>query len=157
MTIAKEVEIEDKFENMGAQLVREVASKTNDVAGDGTTTATVLAQSDRTAKALKLRLRWFGNPLSVKRGHRQRPSPASLRIQNPRESLDQGFERIASGRHHTRANNDPEIGELSPMPWIKSARRVSSRSKRSRVPRDRYARLRRRDAVRQAAISPPTS
>src|ERR671926_453976 len=45
VTIAKEVEVEDKFENMGAQLAREVASKTNDVAGDGTTTATVLAQA----------------------------------------------------------------------------------------------------------------
>ena len=45
VTIAKEIEVEDKFENMGAQLVREVASKTNDVAGDGTTTATVLAQA----------------------------------------------------------------------------------------------------------------
>src|SRR2546423_9882544 len=44
VTIAKEIEVEDAFENMGAQLVREVASKTNDVAGDGTTTATVLAQ-----------------------------------------------------------------------------------------------------------------
>ena len=45
MTIAKEVELEDPFENMGAQLVREVATKTNDVAGDGTTTATLLAQA----------------------------------------------------------------------------------------------------------------
>ena len=45
VSVAKEIELEDKFENMGAQLVREVASKTNDVAGDGTTTATVLAQA----------------------------------------------------------------------------------------------------------------
>src|ERR1700760_3641764 len=45
VTIAKEIELEDAFENMGAQLVREVASKTNDIAGDGTTTATVLAQA----------------------------------------------------------------------------------------------------------------
>ena len=45
MTIAKEIELEEPFENMGAQLVKEVASKTNDVAGDGTTTATVLAQA----------------------------------------------------------------------------------------------------------------
>ncbi len=45
VTVAKEIELEDKFENMGAQMVREVASKTNDIAGDGTTTATVLAQS----------------------------------------------------------------------------------------------------------------
>jgi chaperonin GroEL len=45
VTVAKEIELEDKFENMGAQMVREVASKTNDMAGDGTTTATVLAQA----------------------------------------------------------------------------------------------------------------
>ncbi len=45
VTIAKEIELEDKFENMGARLVKEVSTKTNDVAGDGTTTATVLAQS----------------------------------------------------------------------------------------------------------------
>jgi chaperonin GroEL len=45
VTVAKEIELSDKFENMGAQMVREVASKTNDIAGDGTTTATVLAQS----------------------------------------------------------------------------------------------------------------
>ena len=45
VTIAKEIEIEDRFENMGAQLVKEVATKTNDVAGDGTTTATLLAQA----------------------------------------------------------------------------------------------------------------
>ena len=45
VTIAKEIELEDKFENMGAQLIKEAASKTNDVAGDGTTTATVLAQA----------------------------------------------------------------------------------------------------------------
>ena len=47
VTIAKEVELEDAFENMGAQLIREVATKTNDIAGDGTTTATVLAQIGR--------------------------------------------------------------------------------------------------------------
>ena len=45
VTVAKEIEIEDKFENMGAQMVKEVASKTSDVAGDGTTTATILAQA----------------------------------------------------------------------------------------------------------------
>src|SRR5476649_2927695 len=45
VTVAKEIELDDKFENMGAQMVREVASKTNDIAGDGTTTATILAQS----------------------------------------------------------------------------------------------------------------
>ena len=64
VTVAKEIELEDPYENMGAQLVREVASKTNDVAGDGTTTATVLAQS-----IVKEGLRYVaagGNPMVVK-------------------------------------------------------------------------------------------
>src|SRR5215218_8475269 len=66
VTVAKEIELEDHFENMGAQLVREVASKTNDVAGDGTTTATVLAQA-----IVSEGLRYVaagGSPLAVKRG-----------------------------------------------------------------------------------------
>ena len=66
VTVAKEIELEDPYENMGAQLVREVASKTNDVAGDGTTTATVLAQS-----IVNEGLRYVtagGNPMMVKRG-----------------------------------------------------------------------------------------
>ena len=66
VTIAKEIEIEDKFENMGAQLVREVASKTNDVAGDGTTTATVLAQAI-IREGLK-NVAAGSNPLAIKRG-----------------------------------------------------------------------------------------
>jgi chaperonin GroEL len=66
VTIAKEIEIEDRFENMGAQLVREVASKTNDVAGDGTTTATVLAQAI-VREGLK-NVAAGSNPLAIKRG-----------------------------------------------------------------------------------------
>jgi len=69
VTVAKEIELEDPFENMGAQMVKEVASKTSDVAGDGTTTATVLAQMifnegmrNVTAGA---------NPMDLKRGHRR--------------------------------------------------------------------------------------
>ena len=66
VTVAKEIEIEDKFENMGAQMVREVASKTNDIAGDGTTTATVLAQAivREGAKAVAAGM----NPMDLKRG-----------------------------------------------------------------------------------------
>ena len=66
VTVAKEVELEDKFENMGAQMVREVASKTNDIAGDGTTTATVLAQSivQEGHKAVAAGM----NPMDLKRG-----------------------------------------------------------------------------------------
>src|SRR5512147_734017 len=66
VTVAKEIELEDKFENMGAQMVREVASKTNDLAGDGTTTATVLAQAivKEGAKAIAAGM----NPMDLKRG-----------------------------------------------------------------------------------------
>src|SRR5574337_1699240 len=66
VTVAKEIELGDKFENMGAQMVREVASKTNDVAGDGTTTATILAASivREGVKAVAAGM----NPMDVKRG-----------------------------------------------------------------------------------------
>src|SRR5690348_6420478 len=66
VTVAKEIELSDKFENMGAQMVREVASKTNDLAGDGTTTATVLAQAivKEGAKAVAAGM----NPMDLKRG-----------------------------------------------------------------------------------------
>src|SRR4051812_26746482 len=66
VTVAKEIELEDKFENMGAQMVREVASKTNDLAGDGTTTATVLAASilREGAKLVAAGM----NPMDLKRG-----------------------------------------------------------------------------------------
>src|SRR5690606_34391243 len=66
VTIAKEIELEDRFENMGAQLVSEVASKTNDIAGDGTTTATVLAQA-MIREGLK-NVASGANPVGVRRG-----------------------------------------------------------------------------------------
>jgi chaperonin GroEL len=66
VSVAKEIELEDKFENMGAQLVKEVASKTNDVAGDGTTTATVLAQA-MVREGLKAVAAGM-NPMDLKRG-----------------------------------------------------------------------------------------
>ena len=66
VTVAKEIELEDKFENMGAQMVKEVASKTSDVAGDGTTTATILAQAIY-KEGVKL-VAAGRNPLSIKRG-----------------------------------------------------------------------------------------
>ncbi len=74
VTVAKEIELEDKFENMGAQMVKEVASKTSDVAGDGTTTATILAQSIfREGAKLVARdtTRW---PSNAESKNRSRPS-----------------------------------------------------------------------------------
>ena len=76
MTIAKEIELEDAFENMGAQLVKEVATKTNDVAGDGTTTATVLAQA-LVREGLK-NVAAGANPMDLKQRHREgRRTPPS--------------------------------------------------------------------------------
>ena len=66
VTVAKEIELEDKFENMGAQMVKEVASKTSDVAGDGTTTATVLARSIYSERAKMVAA--GHDPMSLKRG-----------------------------------------------------------------------------------------
>jgi chaperonin GroEL len=66
VTVAKEIELKDRFENMGAQMVKEVASKTSDVAGDGTTTATILAQAIYREGAKLVAA--GGNPMSIKRG-----------------------------------------------------------------------------------------
>ncbi|MCE5323174.1 chaperonin GroEL [bacterium] len=107
VTVAKEVELEDPYENMGAQLVREVASKTNDVAGDGTTTATVLAES-----IVREGLRYVaagGNPIAVKRGIELAVEKAVEEIKKlsiPVAGKEE-VEQVAS-----ISGNDPEIGKL---------------------------------------------
>ena len=108
VTIAKEIEVEDKFENMGAQLVREVASKTNDIAGDGTTTATVLAQA-----IVNEGLRYVaagGAPLSVKRGIDKAVAAAveALRTNAIAVSDADMVAQVAA----ISGNNDKEIGQL---------------------------------------------
>ena len=107
VTVAKEVELEDPFENMGAQLCREVASKTNDVAGDGTTTATVLAQS-LVAEGLKY-VAAGGNPILVKRGIEMAVEKAVEEIKKLAipVSTKEDVEHVAS-----IAGNDPEIGKV---------------------------------------------
>ena len=106
VTVAKEVELEDPYENMGAQLCKEVASKTNDVAGDGTTTATVLAQS-----ILNEGLRYVaagGNPIAVKRGIDKAVEAVVANIKataQPVKDKEQ-IEFVA-----TIAGNDNEIGK----------------------------------------------
>lgn len=105
VTVAKEIELEDPFENMGAQLVREVASKTNDVAGDGTTTATVLAES-----IVREGLRYVtagGNPISVKRGIELAVAKAVEEIKKLSIPVA-GKEEVAQVA--SIAGNDPEIG-----------------------------------------------
>ena len=92
VTIAREIELEDPFENQGAQLVREVATATNDVAGDGTTTATVLAQAI-VREGLK-NVAAGANPMGLKRGHRGRRLSATDSLKS--QSVDiNGKEDIA--------------------------------------------------------------
>ena len=108
VTIAKEIELEDPWENMGAQLVKEVASKTNDVAGDGTTTATVLAHA--LVKSGLQSVAAGANPMALKRGIEKAVEAAvgSIKAQS-REVEGRGqIAHIAS----ISANNDPEIGEM---------------------------------------------
>ena len=99
VTVAKEIELEDKFENMGAQMVKEVASKTSDVAGDGTTTATILAQAIYREGA---RLVAAGtNPMALKRGIDRAVTASSGRTPQDLET-HQRPERDRPGRDHQR-------------------------------------------------------
>jgi chaperonin GroEL len=107
VTIAKEIEVEDKFENMGAQLVREVASKTNDVAGDGTTTATVLAQA--IVREGMRNVAAGSNPTIIKRGIDKAVEAAVAEIRRIATPVE-GAEAITNVA--TISANDRSIGEL---------------------------------------------
>jgi chaperonin GroEL len=109
VTVAKEIELEDAIENMGAQMVKEVASKTADIAGDGTTTATVLAQSI-ISEGLK-NVAAGANPMDLKRGIDKAVAAvvASLKSQSQTVGSDsEKIQQVAS----ISANNDPTIGKL---------------------------------------------
>ena len=108
VTVAKEIELEDKFENMGAQMVREVASKTNDVAGDGTTTACVLAQAivREGGKSVAAGM----NPMDLKRG-------VDLAIRTVVDDLKKRSKKIKSSEEISQvatiaANGETEIGQM---------------------------------------------
>src|SRR5256714_286577 len=108
VTVAKEIELEDKFENMGAQMVREVASKTSDIAGDGTTTATVLAAAivKEGAKAVAAGM----NPMDLKRG-------IDLAVEAIVEDLKKNSKKVTSNEEIAQvgtisANGDAEIGRF---------------------------------------------
>src|SRR5690348_8882459 len=108
VTVAKEIELEDKFENMGAQMVREVASKTNDVAGDGTTTATVLAQAivREGAKSVAAGM----NPMDLKRG-------IDLAVTAVVKDIEKRAKKVGSSAEVAQvgtisANGDATIGKM---------------------------------------------
>ena len=108
VTVAKEIELDDPFENMGAQMVKEVATKTNDIAGDGTTTATILAEAIY-RESLK-NVTAGANPMSLKRGIDKAVEAATVFISGfSREIKDKKeIAQVAS----ISANNDQEIGDL---------------------------------------------
>ncbi len=108
VTVAKEVELEDKFENMGAQMVKEVASKTSDVAGDGTTTATVLAQA--IYKEGRKLVAAGMNPMSLKKGIDKAVEAVVEELKKFSKPCDTKKEIAQVGT--ISANNDPAIGEL---------------------------------------------
>ena len=109
VTVAKEVELEDKFENTGAQLVKSVASKTGDDAGDGTTTATILAQAIVT-EGLK-NVTAGANPMDLKRGIDKAVDKVVEFIKDHAEKVDDNYDKIEQVAT-VSANNDKEIGKL---------------------------------------------
>ena len=108
VTVAKEIELEDKFENMGAQMVREVASKTNDIAGDGTTTATVLAQAivREGAKAVAAGM----NPMDLKRGIDSAVAAVIDELRKKAKKVSANSEIAQVGT--ISANGDSEVGDM---------------------------------------------
>jgi chaperonin GroEL len=108
VTVAKEIELEDKFENMGAQMLKEVASKTSDVAGDGTTTATVLAQAivKEGAKSVAA----GANPMDLKRGIDQAVQAVVERLKSKSKKVTNNEEIAQVGT--VSANGDNEIGKM---------------------------------------------
>jgi chaperonin GroEL len=108
VTVAKEIELADKFENMGAQMVREVASKTSDVAGDGTTTATVLAQAivREGAKAVAAGM----NPMDLRRGIERAIAAVVAELQARTKKIAGSAEVAQVGT--ISANGDREVGEM---------------------------------------------
>ncbi len=108
VTIAKEIELEEPFENMGAQLVKEVATKTNDIAGDGTTTATLLAQS--IIKDGLKNVTAGANPMGIKRGIEMSVKAVVEHIEKMSKKIETAEE--ISNIAAISANNDPEIGKL---------------------------------------------
>ena len=108
VTVAKEIELEDKFENMGAQMVREVASKTNDIAGDGTTTATVLAQAIVREGAKSVAA--GANPMDLKRGIDLAVAAVVKDMQSKSKKVTSSSEVAQVGT--ISANGDTEVGRL---------------------------------------------
>ena len=127
VTIAKEIELEDPYEKIGAELVKEVAKKTDDVAGDGTTTATVLAQA-LVREGLR-NVAAGANPMALKRGIEKAVEAVSEELlKHGQGRRDQGADR--RDRVDLRRPT-PRSARSSPRRWTRSARKASSPSRRA--------------------------
>ncbi len=134
VTVAKEVELEDRFENMGAQMVKEVASKTNEQAGDGTTTATVLAQAIINVGLKNVTA--GANPMDLKRGIDKAVNAVVTELKAHSQPVGEDYSKIEQVGT-VSANNDAQIGKLIADAMAKVARTASSPWRRPRAPRAR--------------------
>ncbi len=153
VTVAKEIDLKNPLENMGAQMVREVASKTSDTAGDGTTTATVLAQAIY-REGIKMVVAG-ANPMELKRGIEKAVEAIVERAEEAVEASRQGpkVDRPRSARSRPTATTPS--ARSSPRRWRRSARTASSPSKKPRAWRRRSRSSRACSST--AATSRPTS
>jgi len=125
VSVAKEIELEDKVENMGAQMVKEVASKTNDIAGDGTTTATVLAQAI-VREGLK-NVAAGANPMDLKRGIDKAVSAVVENLKSQSQQVGDNNDKIKQVAS-VSANNDETIGGLIADAFARVALAVANTS-----------------------------
>ncbi len=129
VTVAKEIELEDKYENMGARMVREVASKTSDVAGDGTTTATVLAEAifNEGLRAVVSGV----NPMLMKRGMEKAVEDIVAKLKNDARSTSRP-RRTWKTSPRSPPTTTATSARSSPRRWTRSARTASSPSRKAR-------------------------
>ena len=117
VTVAEEIELDDPYENLGAQLVKEAASKTNDVAGDGTTTATVLAEAIY-REGLKM-ISAGADPMALSRGIHKAVEAVGNEIRKMSIAIDEKSKKEIKQVATIAGNNDPAIGEVLADAFIK--------------------------------------
>ena len=129
VTVAKEIELEDRFENLGAQMLKEVASKTSDVAGDGTTTATVLAQAIY-REGIKM-VAAGASPMELKRGIECRGGSRGEEAERDSPNPPRTRKKSLRSAQSPQTTTPPSVISL-PKPWKKSAKRGLSPLKKPR-------------------------
>jgi chaperonin GroEL len=149
VTVAKEIDLEDVYENMGARMVREVASKTSDVAGDGTTTATIMSEAifNEGLRAVVAGV----NPIQLKQGMEAAVADITAKLKKMSTPVKTKTEMGQVGT--IAANNDPEIGELLAEAMERVGKDGVITKARASPPRSSGS----RECSSTAATSPPTS